>query len=43
LFDLVAAGRIRVEIHQEYGLADVPAAHTDLEQRKTTGCTVLLP
>jgi NADPH2:quinone reductase len=43
LLDLVGGGRIRIEIHQEYELDDVASAHTDLELRKTTGCTVLIP
>jgi NADPH:quinone reductase len=43
LLELVASGRVRVEINQEYRLADVAAAHCDLEGRKTTGCTVLVP
>ncbi len=43
LFDLVAAGAIKVEIHQRFALADAAAAHRDLEARKTTGATVLLP
>jgi NADPH2:quinone reductase len=43
LIEHVARGRIDIEIHQEYALHDVAAAHTDLEERKTTGCTVLIP
>jgi NADPH2:quinone reductase len=43
LFDLVAAGVIQVEIHQRYPLADAETAHRDLEGRKTTGATVLIP
>ena len=43
LFAVVAAGRLRVEIHQTYPLADVVKAHRDLEARKHTGSTVLLP
>jgi len=34
---------IRVEINQRYKLADVAQAHRDLEARKTTGATVILP
>ena len=40
---LVASGSIRIEIHQEYALADAARAHAELEQRKTTGCSILLP
>jgi NADPH2:quinone reductase len=43
LIELVARGQLRIEIHQEYALDDVASAHADLEQRKTTGCTVLIP
>ncbi|MEZ5504140.1 MAG: quinone oxidoreductase [Halioglobus sp.] len=43
LFTRVLAGDVRVEIHQRYALADVQQAHRDLESRKTTGSTVLLP
>ena len=34
---------IRIEINQRYKLADAAQAHRDLEGRKTTGSTVLLP
>ena len=43
LFDLVAAGVIKVEIHQRFALSEAAAAHRDLEARKTTGATVLIP
>ena len=41
--DVGAAGHIRIEITQTYALSDAVQAHTDLEARKTTGSTVLLP
>ena len=34
---------IRVQINQRYALADAAQAHRDLEGRKTTGASVLLP
>ena len=34
---------VKVQIHQRYKLADAVQAHRDLEARKTTGATVLLP
>jgi NADPH2:quinone reductase len=34
---------IRIEINQRYKLADAAQAHRDLEDRKTTGATVILP
>ncbi len=43
LFDLVAKGVIRIDIGQSYALKDVATAHRDLEARKTTGPTVLIP
>jgi NADPH2:quinone reductase len=43
LFDLMLAGKIKVDIEQRYTLADAPRAHRDLEARKTVGSTILLP
>lgn len=43
LFDLVLAGRVKVGARQSYALKDAAQAHRDLESRKTTGSTVLLP
>jgi NADPH2:quinone reductase len=43
LFEVIAAGKVRIEINQTYPLAEAARAHRDLEARKTTGSTVLLP
>jgi len=43
LFDLVARGVITIHVNQRYPLREVGRAHQDLEARKTTGSTVLLP
>jgi len=43
LFDLVLAGKIKVAPRQSYALKDAAQAHRDLEGRKTTGSTVLVP
>jgi len=43
LFEVVQSGAVKVRIGQTYPLADVAQAHRDLEARKTTGATVLLP
>jgi len=43
LFDVVRKGIVRIEVKQTYALKDAAAAHRDLEARKTTGSTVLLP
>lgn len=43
LFEVVASGKVKTSINQRYALKDVGQAHADLEGRKTTGSTVLLP
>jgi NADPH:quinone reductase len=43
LFDVVKSGKVKIEINQTYKLAEAAKAHRDLEARKTTGSTVLLP
>ena len=43
LFAMVTSGQVKIHIEQRYALADVAQAHRDLEARKTTGCSVLLP
>lgn len=43
MFDLVAKGILGIEIHQTYPLREAAQAHRDLEARRTTGSTVLLP
>lgn len=43
LFDMVVSGKVKIDINQRYALKDVQQAHIDLESRKTTGSTILLP
>ena len=43
VFDMIRRGIIAVTIGQTYALEDAAQAHRDLEGRKTTGSTVLLP
>ncbi|MCW0236001.1 MAG: quinone oxidoreductase [Ferrovibrio sp.] len=43
LFEVVKSGKVKVEIPQTYALKDAARAHADLEARKTTGSTLLLP
>ncbi|MGY4155558.1 NADPH2:quinone reductase [Bradyrhizobium sp. USDA 4461] len=43
LFDVIGSGKVKVEVRQRYALKDAAQAHQDLEQRKTTGSTVLVP
>jgi NADPH2:quinone reductase len=43
LFDVVASGVVEIQINQKYALRDVAQAHADLEERRTTGATILIP
>lgn len=43
LIAMVASGKVKIPVNQRYRLADVVQAHRDLEARKTTGSTVLIP
>ncbi|WP_038035614.1 quinone oxidoreductase [Thermopetrobacter sp. TC1] len=43
LFEMVASGRVRISIDQRYPLSEAAQAHADLEARRTTGQTILLP
>ena len=43
LFGVVKSGAVKIEVNQRYALKDVAQAHVDLESRKTTGSTVLIP
>lgn len=43
LFDVVKSGAVKIHINQKYDLKDTAQAHMDLEARKTTGSTVLVP
>ncbi|MFL6659248.1 MAG: quinone oxidoreductase family protein [Massilia sp.] len=43
LFEMVGSGKVKVDVHQRYKLADVARAHTELEARKTTGSSILVP
>ncbi|QRM18755.1 NADPH:quinone reductase [Dechloromonas sp. TW-R-39-2] len=43
LFEVVASGKVRIEVNQSYALKDAIQAHRDLEARKTTGSTILIP
>jgi NADPH2:quinone reductase len=41
LFEVVASGKVKVEIKQRFPLKDAAEAHRQLESRKTTGSTIL--
>ena len=43
LFNVVEKGVVKIEIRQTYPLAEASRAHRDLEARKTTGSTLLIP
>ncbi|MGE0802258.1 MAG: quinone oxidoreductase [Lautropia sp.] len=43
LFRMVGSGKIKIRIAQRYRMADAVQAHRDLEARKTTGQSVLVP
>lgn len=41
--DMVASGKVKIQVNQHYALKDAAKAHEDLAARKTTGTTVLVP
>jgi NADPH2:quinone reductase len=43
LFDVVKSGKVKIEVNQTYALKDAAQAHRDLQSRKTTGSTVIVP
>ena len=43
LFEVVKKGAVKIEIRQTYPLAEAAQAHRDLEGRKTTGSSILIP
>jgi NADPH2:quinone reductase len=43
LIDVVLKKKVKIEVNQTYALRDAQQAHRDLESRKTTGQTVLIP
>jgi NADPH2:quinone reductase len=43
LFDVVQQGHVKIAVNQTYALKNTADAHRDLEARKTTGSTVLMP
>lgn len=43
LFAVVKSGKVKIAVNQTYPLSEAAQAHRDLEGRKTTGSTVLLP
>lgn len=43
LFEVIGKGAVKIQVNQRYALADAAQAHRDLENRRTTGSTVLQP
>ncbi len=43
LFAVVQSGAVKIAVNQTYPLAEAAQAHRDLEARKTTGATILVP
>jgi NADPH2:quinone reductase len=43
VMDALKKGIIKIDINQTYALKDAVKAHEDLEGRKTTGASVLIP
>jgi NADPH2:quinone reductase len=43
LFEVVMSGKVKIAVNQTYPLAEAARAQRELEQRKTTGSTLLLP
>lgn len=43
LFDVVEKGIVRIEVNQTYPLEEAARAHRDLEARRTTGASVMIP
>jgi NADPH2:quinone reductase len=43
LFAVVKSGKVKIKVNQTFPLREAAQAHRDLESRKTTGSTVLIP
>ena len=43
LFDVVSGGQVKIAVNHRYPLKHVSKAHAAIEQRRTTGSTILIP
>src|SRR5262249_10890029 len=43
LFKYVGSGKVKIPVNQKYALKDAAKSHIDLESRKTTGSSILVP
>jgi NADPH:quinone reductase len=41
--EMITSGKVKIPVNQRYALQDAATAHRDLESRKTTGVTILIP
>ena len=41
LFEMVESGKVKIEVKQRFPLKDAAEAHRALEERRTTGSTIL--
>jgi NADPH2:quinone reductase len=41
LFEVIASGKVKIEVKQRFALKDAAEAHRALEARETSGSTVL--
>ncbi len=43
LFEMMRSGKVKIALHRTFPLAEAAQAHRELEGRRTTGSTILLP
>jgi NADPH:quinone reductase len=43
LFNAVASGIVKISVERTYPLAEAARAHEDLQARRTTGISILIP
>ena len=43
LFEVVTSGAVKIEVRQKYPLSDAATAHEDLEARRTSASSILVP
>lgn len=43
LFEMVGSGKVKIDVRQRYALSEAGRAHSELESRKTTGSSILVP
>ena len=43
LFKVVGSGAVKIPVNQKYPLKDAAKSHKELEERDTTGSSILVP